>query len=319
MRADQAVAFLQALRAKQIRVKESGWVESSCPLAPWNHSNHHDHRPSFGLKIAPGSRSHFLCFACRQGSAEALLHTLELYAKGTGIYDFGTCHQILMDEEYVVPLPPFGETLAPEHVFSEWPAYWVENFTPATFSLEAMLYLQGRGVSMETAEDFNLRYDQKRSMIISPYWDVYGRLAGGRGRSVLSSSSLKHYDYTFQGVNNARFVWYNEPVLNLTGPVVVVEGQFDLFRTIQAYPKVVANLTAKPTAEKMKKLGDSGTVLQIPDRDEAGYQSVGYYSRHCQQLGLTHKVIWLDEGVKDAAECASEYLKEKIYQALNCT
>ena len=97
---------------------------------------------------------------------------------------------------------------------------------------------------------------------------------------------------------------------------MVVEGQFDLWRTVQAYPKALANLTAKPTMEKVKKLGDCGTVIQIPDTDEAGRESAHRYAQLCGQLGLKHRVIWLDEGVKDPAECHVDYLRDKIQEAL---
>lgn len=307
------MAFLEALRAKNIHIKDNGWVEASCPLAKWTHKHHVDHSPSFGLKIAPGERSYFMCFACRQGSAEELLHSIELYAKGTGFYDFAQCHQLLSDETYVVPLPEYGEFGQTGQTFQEWPQYWVESFTPAAWHVDSALYLAARGISVVTVAQFDLRYDPKRQMVVAPYRDVFGRLAGARGRSIHEGSS-KHYDYTYQGVNNARLCWYHESVLNLSGPVVVVEGQFDLFKTVQAFPKTVANLTAKPTLEKMKKLGDCGRVIQIPDRDEAGEESVDRYAKFCQMLGLDHQVIWLEEGVKDPAECHVDYLRDKIQE-----
>lgn len=317
MTAEQAVAFLEALRCKQIRVKDNGWVEAGCPLARWLHKGHVDHSPSFGLSITPGGRSYFLCFACRQGSAEELLYCLEMYSQFSTEYDFAQCHQILLDEPEVMPLPPYGEHLLAAQVFTEWPQYWLESFTPAPWVDEAMVYLEGRQVSMEVITMFQLRYDTKRRMIVAPYFDAFGRLAGARGRSIVDTS-YKHHDYTFQGVNNARLVWYYEPVLNLPGPVVVVEGQFDCFRTAQAFPKTVANLTAKPTMEKMRKLGGCGTVIQIPDRDEAGEQSVERYAKFCQQFGLKHRVVWLDPSCKDPAECHVDYLKDKIHAAIDC-
>lgn len=316
MTAEQAVAFLEALRVSQIRVKDNGWVEGTCPLARWTHKHHTDKTPSFGLSITPGDRSHFLCFACRQGSAEELLHSIEMYSKGQGHYDFARCHQILADEQFVVPLAEYQEFQQSPQVFQEWPQYWLESFQKADWVVEALKYLTYRGVFATTITQFALRYDPNRQMIIAPYYDVFGRFAGARGRSILDEGPKKHFDYTFQGINNARLVWYHEPVLNLPGPVVVVEGQFDLFKTVQAFPKTVANLTAKPTMEKMKKLSDSQVIIQIPDRDEAGQQSVSRYASLCHQLELKHRVVWLDEGVKDPAECHVDYLRDKIQEAL---
>jgi 5S rRNA maturation endonuclease (ribonuclease M5) len=146
-------------------------------------------------------------------------------------------------------------------------------------------------------------------MVVAPYYDVFGRLAGARGRSILPDPTKKHHDYSFNGHNNCRMVWYNEQVLNLPGPVVVVEGQFDCWRVSTVYPKVVANLTAKPSDEKFKKLCDSQEVIQIPDNDDAGDGSIATYSKLAKKYGIKHRVVTLDHSVKDPAECHPSYLK----------
>jgi hypothetical protein len=253
MTTEQALVFLDALRVKNIFVKDNGWIIGSCPLAKWLHKSHADHSPSFGLNVAPGTKSYFMCFACRQGSAEELVAVIEMYSQHQPDrdYDFLRCHQILSEEEYVVPLPAYGEFGPPGQAFSEWPAYWLDSFQKAEWVDTSMNYLNHRGVSMTTIKQFDLRYDPKRQMIVAPYRDVFDRLAGARGRAIDPQATKKHYDYSFQNVNNARLVWFNEPVLNLSGPVVVVEGQFDCMRVVQAFPKVVANLSSKPTVEKM--------------------------------------------------------------------
>jgi hypothetical protein len=318
MTAEQCVAFLEALRCTQIRVKDNGWVEAACPLAKWLHKKHVDHTPSFGLQVAPGQRSWFMCFACRQGSAEELLSSIEMHSHMNAKYDFARCHQLLQDEEYVVPLPEYGEFASAAQVFDPWPQYWLDSFQKADWVIEAIQYLTHRGVSATTVQQYDLRWDMKRQMLVCPYRDVFGRLAGARGRAV-GDATLKHYDYTWQGKNNARLCWYGEEVLNLPGPVVVVEGQFDLWKTATVFPKTVANLTAKPTLEKMKKLGDCGMVIQIPDRDEAGKESMHRYAKLCDQLELEYRPIWLDEGVKDPDECPPDYLKERILQSIAVT
>lgn len=318
MTVEQCLAFLEALRVKNVFVKDNGWVIGSCPLAQWTHKNRTDHSPSFGLSISPGGHSYFMCFACRQGSAEELVSSIEMYSQALPErdYDFLRCHQILSEEEYVVPLPAYGEFGPPGQVFTEWPAYWLDSFQKAEWVDTSMNYLNHRNVAMTVILQFDLRYDPKRQMLVAPYRDVFGRLAGARGRAIDVLAKQKHYDYTFQGVNNARLVWFNEPVLNLPGPVVVTEGQFDCMRTVQAFPKTVANLSSKPTLEKMKKLGDCGTVVQIPDRDEAGAQSVQVYAKFCHQFDLKHRVVHLDEGVKDPDECSPDYLRDKITEVL---
>lgn len=316
MTAEQCIAFLEALRAKQIRVKDNGWVESSCVLAKWTHKGHKDNKPSFGLSITPGGRSYFLCFSCRQGSAEELLQSLELYSHNDPEYDFKTCHSILTDETYVTPLPEYQEFATPATTFSEWPQYWVDSFQKVSWCQQAIDYLLHRGVSQTQWEVFDLRWDPKRQMVIAPYRDVFGRLAGARGRSTQAEPKMKHFDYTFQGVNNSRFCWYNEPVLNMDGPVVVCEGQFDVMQIGLVFPKVVGALTSKPTWDKMKKLADSPLVIHFPDRDEAGTVSVGIYKEHCQTLGVSYHTVWLDEGVKDPAECHPDYLRDRLAQVL---
>ena len=315
MTADQCVAFLQALGANHIRVKDNGWVEASCPLAPWLHEKHADHSPSFGLRIDPEGRSHYSCFACQAGSAEELLHAVELYAKSTAHqYNFALCHELLTTPSEVQPLPAYGEFPRPDQVFQEWPQYWLDSFTPVAWIDVANAYLLTRGVTVTQMAQHDLRFDLKRHMIVAPYRDVFGRLAGARGRSIHPETTGpgKHYDYSWQGSNNNRLVWYHEQALNLSGPAVIVEGQFDCWKTVQAYPKTLAALTAKPSWEKFKKLGDCPFIIQIPDTDKTGQMSTVLYAKYCAQLGIGYKAIWLDEGAHDPDDCAVGYLKDRI-------
>lgn len=319
MTAEQCVLFLQALGAKQIKAKSNGWVEATCPLAPWTHTSGVDHHPSFGLTIKPGERSYFSCFACRSGSAEELIQALELYTKDhpQGM-DFQTCRKILSDELFVIPLPEYSEHPILDTQFVEWPAYWLESFQKTAWADSAASYLSERKVEPSTQDHFDLRYDSKREMIVAPYHDVFGRFAGARGRSIHpdASGAGKHFDYSFNGRNNARFVWYNELVLNDPGPVVVVEGQFDCWRVALVYQKVVAALTAKPSLEKMKKLADAGIIIHIPDTDAAGAESIEVYRKFCNQLQMEYRLVKLGEGVKDPDDCHPDYLKDCIKSKL---
>lgn len=326
MDAAQAVQFLTALKCKHVKIKNNGWVEAACPLAPWTHKSGKDSNPSFGVTIDPGKRSYFSCFSCMKGSVEELVQLIALYAKETiADYDIAQAHALIDDELKVLPLPEYGSKLNVQ-VFEEWPKYWLDAYVEIEYHEQKLpalsnspwTYLALRKVPVEIVHAFKLRWDDYRKMVVAPYWDVFGRFAGARGRSILPDTSgpQKHFDYSWNGRNNSRLVWYNEQCLHMPGPVVVVEGQFDCWRTSQAYPKVVANLTARPMLEKLKKLGDSPFVIQIPDRDDAGIMSADLYAQLCKKLGIRYKRLTLDDGVKDPDDCHPEYLKTKIQELL---
>ena len=310
MTRDQAQRFLRSLGVGQTHDK-GDWLTGSCPLAPWTHRSGRDRLPSFGLRVSLEQRASFHCFACRSGVAEELLHTLEHYAGPAAPgFDFKLAHQILAEEELAIAtLPPFEEFSQQGQVFVAWPDWWLQSFVPVHSVSQAMDYLEGRGVSPECSRAFDLRWDSGREMVVAPF-------SGARGRAVKADVLLKHYDYSWQGENNAKLVWYNEQALQLSGPVVVVEGQFDAIRVSMGWAKVVANLTAKPTAEKMRKLADAGPVVQIPDNDEAGEESVLNYQRLAQKLGISLTVLRLPSGVKDPAECHPDFLRDLLHAHL---
>lgn len=321
MSPQQAVEFLKAIRVSNINPKGNGWIVGSCPLARWRHKHAFDKNPSFGMSAKTGESSGYNCFACGTGSAEELLHQLEMYVpqEEWHLWNFKAAHLILQQEEIeVVPLPEYGEFGQQGQIFEEWPAYWLDSFKPVSMFPEAMQYLASRNVGQETIEKHNLRYDTNRAMIVCPYWTVFGRFAGARGRSIVPGTEgiEKHYDYRFQGSNNSKLVWYNERCLNLDGAVVVVEGQFDVWRTQQAWEKTVGNLTALPTADKVKKLADSPLVVVIPDNDETGSNSCDAYHSLFKQMGIPHTFAKLAESVKDPDECHPKYLHKIISEAI---
>jgi DNA primase len=236
-----------------------------------------------------------------------------------GQYDFKGAHQILTDEAInIAPLEEYREFKTVNQVFTEWPAYYLDSFKPVKMFVGAVEYLKKRNVSPEAIEKHDLRFDSSKDMIVCPYWNVFGKLAGARGRSIHdhASGEEKHFDYRCKGINNARFVWYNEQALNLPGPVVVVEGQFDTWRVEAGWPKVLGNLTAKPTLEKFKRLADAEEVVVIPDNDETGKISKDTYTTLAREFGVKVHFVDLPEGVKDPDECHPQYLQERVEDAL---
>jgi 5S rRNA maturation endonuclease (ribonuclease M5) len=292
---DQAKQFIKALGGKPQH--DGVWVRSPCPLAPFLHQSGKDTHPSFAVNVQEGQRAFFHCFTCMSGSIEQLLQTLEMYAAKDAPYqtkyDFKTARQIMDDEEVVVmPLPAFSEFgAAADKTFVEWPGGFLENFIEWKYSKECVLYIKYRGIPYEQADAMGLRYDPLRRMLVFPFRTVYGRLAGARGRSCLFNANLKHYDYTWNEVNNSKLVWYNEQALQLMQPVVIVEGQIDALAVQRVYPAVMANLTAKPTYEKMRKLQDAPAVVTMLDNDSTGDAARAKYEEYFIDKGMTYAHI----------------------------
>jgi hypothetical protein len=247
-----------------------------------------------------------------------------MYASRDGLlgkYNTNVARSLLDGEASVMPLPEYEEHPQASKVFEEWPSYWLDSFLPLGHAPDAVTYLIDRGVSYATMKAHDLRFDTKKSMIVCPYHDVYGRFAGARGRSIDPDveGRFKHHDYTFQGVNNAGLTWYNEQVLELPGPVVTVEGQFDTWRTEIRWPKVVGGLTAKPTDVKFKKLCSAPMIVTIMDPDDTGVQAEAMYKKYGAHYGVPVRCIHLPQGEGgkvDPGECHADYLYDQIIAAI---
>lgn len=289
---DQAAALIKALGSEPL-VDGTDWILASCPLAPYTHKNGTDSNPSFGIRLEEGEEPYYHCFSCMSGSLEDLVGTLEMFTGNDPShakrYDLKTARTILLNMDVgIVPLPEFSEFGNQKmQVFEEWPQWYVDSFTPWQFCKPAFEYLKSRGVTGEQAKRFDLRYDNAKNMLVHPYSNVYGKLAGLRGRSLQGGKGhTGHYDYTWNDTNNANLVWYNEQALGHGEPVVVVEGQYDLYAVDRVYPYVVANLTAKPVAAKMAKLAQTPWVILFNDSDEAGQAANKKYLKYLVPQGI---------------------------------
>jgi 5S rRNA maturation endonuclease (ribonuclease M5) len=310
---ERSTAFLKALGAKNIEAKQDqNWLRCSCPLARFTHQGQKDSNPSFALTLGVHDEPHFNCFACTGGTAAELLQMLELYVSQrpeyAGLYNF--------------KLPEYTEFGNEAHkLVKPWPEEYLQSFMKAenvplakTYLLRPKVHLNEfgqkcRGFTPDELSLFDLRYDHSKGMVVFPYRDVYGRLAGMRGRSI---AEKEHFDYTLNGNNNASLVWYNEPALELPGWVVVVEGQLDAIRVAARYHKVLANLTAKPTQYKLHKLLQSDGTILIPDNDAAGEKSIEKYREFHNYHKHPFRVLKLPDSVKDADDCSSDYLYDRI-------
>lgn len=309
MNTEQAQALIVALGGKVSSVSGT-WVRSPCVLAPWNHKSGKDSNPSFGIACERGKPGRFHCFTCESGSLAKLMQIVEMGVLATpGKFkgDMQKAREIIEQEEVDLPvLPAYSEfDHGEKKQFQEFPAYWLESFMPLATNNRAIDYWLHRGFSLSEALQWDIRYDSEGDRLVFPYRDVFGRLAGARGRGIElpgESHWSAHHDYTWNKVNNSGLCWYNEQVLDSPGPVVVVEGQFDLIRVARVYPRVIANLTAKPVLEKVFKLTQVEGAILMLDGDQPGRDATKRFCEIHSMLKIPTAVIHLpfdpEAGVK---------------------
>lgn len=313
------VQFLKALGCHDAS-PQGGWVTCKCPLAFWTHKTGKDSTPSFGVRIDSGF---FNCFACGKGSLETLLGTLELYLpKAPDLvrarFNIPLAREVLQGAAGEVDvLPPYEEAVANQSkVFEPWPDWVLNGYTPAHLHKDSSAYLNKRGLDLLEVTTYGLRFDVGRQMVIFPFRNHGGYLAGGRGRCINPEFKVQHYDYKHGEVNNTALTFLGEDcvpeAVEKHRPLILVEGQFDWVAVKRFYPYVLGNLTAMPTPEKLQLLNScpDGVVTML-DNDETGYKA-----RKEWEVGLHVPVGRLDypEAFKDPDSMPRPLLAELIGQ-----
>lgn len=319
MNLDQIRSFLTALRVKNVEYSSGSWVRASCPLARWSHQGGFDSSPSFGVAINDEGPSHFNCYVCNSGSLADLLQTIEMRLADTPdeltLYDFKTAREILDGEEVVISaLPEFSEFKPGAYAeFQDWPEHHLDEFVPWKSNIMARHYVLGR-VPEVVADHFNLRWDNFRKMVAAPYRNVYGRLAGMRGRAILPETPKheRHHDYTWNKVNNAELCWYNEAALNCTGPLLVVEGQFDVMHCWQVTNNVLGQLGSKSAPSKLKRLLQAEAVILMLDNDAAGVNGTNKLKSFLAHHDRPHGVLDYSLEWKDPAKVPLEWIRDQL-------
>lgn len=313
MQLEQVKQFLECLGAKPTSITEK-WVKFACPLARWTHKSGKDTNPSFGVTHGP-DRSHFHCFTCYSGSLEQLLQTLELYIKDNEqlklIYNIPLAREILTTESKLPVLPQYQDAQAsPFATFVPWPDSYLDRFDPITaFSMASAYVFEERRITAKAALHFEVRWDEQRTMVVTPFRTSDGVLAGARGRRVVGAG-LKHYDYEYHNHRNSHLVWYHEQCLEMPGPLVIVEGQFDCMRVWPYYPKVVAMLTSDTTEYKRMKLTAQSSVVLMLDNDDTGKRKANKLLQFFDAQRIRCGVITLPEPWKDPNDADDDWLCE---------
>lgn len=316
MKPEKARLLLETLGSHPEPYSSGEWVRSDCPLAPFTHKTGKDSHPSFAINVT-SPRPYYHCFSCQSGDLAELIGALEMHVgknpHWAHRYNFKGARDVLDNLELDLFLPGYDDEPVTGHKeFEEWPKFFLDSFLPALFNKEATDYLLSRGVTHAQISSHQIKYDVNRRMVCFPYWNVFGQFAGMRGRAIDANAKLKHFDYTWNKINNAALVWYNEETLQADEPVVMVEGQFDALIVEQAYPHVIANLTAKPSQYKRKRLLNCPGVILMLDNDTTGHAARDKWLEYFDEHKVKAAVVPLPEDKKDPAECGVEWAKEVL-------
>ena len=188
------------------------WQEAACPLGPWKHKGAIDANPSFGI-LETNGRSPYKCWSCAsKGTLEDLVMEL-MMLNNPPLYqlDLMGAMQFLeeADTEGYTPVADWEDKKPKDTPFEAFPLEWLNSFPSALGIPEAMDYLKGRGMSVETITSWDAHWDSQKKAVCFPYY-YKGVLAGMRGR-YLYQSKPKYHDYVYKGTNNSKRRKAREP------------------------------------------------------------------------------------------------------------
>jgi hypothetical protein len=320
MNKEQIIDFLGMLKAKPAADQNrSGWVISECPMGPFRHDNGKSNPQALGIRIEQGD-SFCNCWSCGfHGSQSHLVMELRRLNKQTGQIQgarFGEAMELIETAENNVELdfggPDIVESLfAPKtgddnHIF---PEDWLQSFAPANGVKWAREYLASRDVSFQMALTLDLRADFKRRRVCCPIRDFKGRLRGLHGRAVDADAALRYYMYRHQSRKNP-IVWLGESWVDVSKPIVVVEGFFDVASVRRIYRNVVSPLYATPGKAKILRMSDAMSWVTLLDPGKGGNAG----REMINQALLGHDITHLQTTAKDPGASSRFELIELLEQ-----
>jgi DNA primase len=302
------------LRALNVPAKDEGteWVNAPCPLAPFRHKGGTDANPSFGVNLEGSGRVY--CFACQfAGSLTKLV--MELQLQGAHL-QLGKAMEIAVEAAEEAPIEIVSSYeeryLNGPRPVVPYPEWFREMFDPAYWEGQVHPYLQGRYVSYEFAEAYDLRVATEDARIVFPVRTFEGELAGLHGRSYAGSAKPYHA-YPYEGHTN-RHVWLGEHLIDRAKPVLFVESVFDVAAVWPIYQNVLSPLAAGIQIDQLVRINWVQKALLMFDGDEAGRLATTKMRSYLEHT--TAAIVELDENV-DPGDMDEIDLAEAIWPALN--
>lgn len=298
MNADQIRSWLSLLGAQQIKVGP-GWVNCSCPLAPYRHQSGKDSHPSFGIQIST-VESHCFCLACHfHGKQMDLIY--ELVRCGAPISKHEAMQLIVASTEEIpiLVVPPDYEELNKPIVLVEYPESMREKFEPAYYQGQVHPYLLERSVTYSCAKHLDLRFDPARRRIVFPVRDYGGVLRGLHGRLIVPGN-LPYLGYPSpSGATNMRHTWLGEHLVRKDLPVVIVESVFDYTATWRVWENLLSPLRSSISKEQLSRISWIQSAVIFMDLDEAGERARVKLQKFFSKKKISYADAYVPSGLVD--------------------
>jgi 5S rRNA maturation endonuclease (ribonuclease M5) len=291
-----------------------GWVRVSCPLSDVNHASKRDTRPSAGFSINPIGPSIFNCFVCGSRSLDSILHTFK-WKRGIDLLKYYVKNEVQAIESAVTYPEKFIIRREAEPV----PDFVLANFEPIKYALN---FLRERGISLYEAERHNLMYCRNfktkngttwKNAVVVPIRDTDFKTYWLHFRSIDSKvfwhGKNSHFGVSTEWGKDDSF--FGMEHIDITRPVVVVEGAFDCLRlkTLGVDNVIATHGGVSHKSFKLKRLSSLNVVTGF-DNDAAGIKF-----RHEANKFFGKEIPYLDWSiinVKDPGEIKSRQDLDKV-------
>lgn len=320
MNITQVKKFCRYLGIRDVPDRKKGWVQVSCPLAPYTHESGRDTNPSFGINVKPGRTSNAHCFSCGfRGDLFDLVTTLRAYAGKDCKLDLVAARKMAEDDEDEGGMEiAYADDDAAErtNITHYFPEKWLRTFPLCINAEDGMAYLASRDVPRWVTEELLLRFDPTEKRVCFPVRDSEGRLVGlhGRGINKKVKPVYRMYTYPKKNGNNNPLYWYGEDIVDWERPIIVTESVFDFLSVYRCYKNVICPLTAELNKDKINRVRKAVKLILMFDGDKAGRRAA--YNMKNQITDVLISEIRLPRG-RDPGDLSVSKIKRLIQPHLN--
>lgn len=183
-----------------------------------------------------------------------------------------------------------------------FPPFWLESFPYAHEYNHPLRYLMDRGVSQQAAKEMDIRYDPTKERICFPIYDWSGTCRGMQGRALSDDVKPPYLFYQFQGASCGHEVLLGEHHVDVTKPVMLVEGAFDYAALFPFTKQILVLWGSRITPGRVKRLSQFMKIYTAFDADAAGDLA----REKIKNTTLPVTNLLLPEGVNDPGKLSSE-------------